>query len=123
MPVALARRGVWLGLGWGLIVAVVYLSLTPKPPSVDISQIDKVGHLLAYATLMGWWSQLDTRHCRLALLFVLMGLAMEIAQGLTDSRQGDVLDMAANSLGVGIGWLASRLRPDWLHLLDRKLAA
>jgi VanZ family protein len=121
MRVALARRGVWLSLGWALIVVVVYLSLTPKPPSADISQIDKVGHLLAYATLMGWWSQLDTRHCRLALLFVLLGLAMEIAQGLTDYRQGDVLDMAANSVGVGIGWLVSRLRPDWLRLLDRSL--
>jgi VanZ family protein len=123
MPVALARRGVWLGLGWGLVVAVVYLSLTPQPPSPEMSQIDTVGHVRAYATLMGWWSQLDTRHCRLALLFVLMGLVMEIAQGLTDTRQGDVLDMAANSLGVGIGWLTSRLRPDWLRLLDRRLAA
>lgn len=123
MPVVLARRNVWLTLGWGLVLAVAYLSLTPKPPSPDISQIDKVGHFLAYATLMGWWSQLDTRHCRLALLFVLMGLSMEIAQSFTDTRQGDVFDMVANTIGVGLGWLSTRLKPDWLRWIDQRLAA
>jgi len=112
-----------LTLGWGLVLTVITLSLTPKPPSPDISQIDKVGHFLAYATLMGWWSQLDTRHCRLALLFVLMGLSMEIAQSFTDARQGDVFDMAANTLGVGLGWLSARLAPNWLRGIDGRLAA
>lgn len=123
MPVVLARRDLWLTLGWVLVLAVIYLSLTPKPPSPDISQIDKVGHLLAYAALMGWWSQIDSRHCRLALLFVLMGLSMEIAQSFTDHRQGDVFDMVANTLGVGLGWLSVRLAPNWLRRIDRGLAA
>ncbi len=115
-------RSLWLALGWGLVLAVIYLSLTPKPPSPDISQIDKVGHFLAYASLMGWWSQIDTRHCRLALLFVLMGLAMEIAQSFSDSRVGDVFDMAANCVGVGLGWLATRIKPNWLGWIERRLA-
>ncbi len=119
----LARRNVWLSLGWSLVLAVAYLSLTPNPPMPDISRIDKVGHLLAYATLMGWWSQIDSRHCRLALLFVLMGLSLEIAQSFTDYRQGDVFDMAANSMGVGLGWLSARLKPDWLRWIDTRLAA
>ncbi len=123
MPVALARRNVWLTLGWGLVLTVIYLSLTPKPPSIDVSFGDKIGHFLAYATLMGWWSQLDTRHCRLALLFVLMGLSMEIAQSFTDYRQGDIFDMAANTIGVGLGWVSARLKPDWLRWIDRRLAA
>lgn len=123
MPVALARRNVWLTLGWGLVLTVIYLSLTPKPPSIDVSFGDKIGHFLAYATLMGWWSQLDTRHCRLALLFVLMGLSMEIAQSFTDYRQGDLFDMAANTIGVGLGWVSARLKPDWLRWIDRRLAA
>lgn len=124
MPVVLARRNVWLTLGWGLVLAVIYLSLTPKPPSTDMVYAgDKIGHFLAYATLMGWWSQIDTRHCRLALLFVLMGLALEIAQSLSGFREGDVFDMAANTIGVGLGWLSTRLKPDWLHGVDRRLAA
>ena len=124
MPVALVRRTLWLSLGWGLVLAVVYLSLTPKPPAIDIVSFgDKIGHFLAYAVLMGWWSQLDSRHCRLALAFLLMGLALEVAQSFTDYRQGDVFDMAANSAGVGMGWLSTWLKPDWLRSLDRRLAA
>jgi VanZ family protein len=124
MPVVLVRRNIWLSLGWGLLLAVVYLSLTPKPPPTDFVPFgDKIGHCLAYASLMGWWSQLDSRHCRLALLFVLMGLAMEIAQSFTDYRQADVFDMAANCVGVGVGWLATWLKPDWLGWFDRRLAA
>jgi VanZ family protein len=124
MPVVLARRNTWLTLGWGLVLAVVYLSLTPKPPSTDMIYFgDKIGHFLAYATLMGWWSQIDSRHCRLALSFMLLGLALEIAQSFTDTRQGDVFDMAANSFGLGLGWLSTWLKPDWLSGLDRRLAA
>jgi len=124
MPAVLVRRNVWLSLGWGLLLAVVYLSLTPKPPSTDMLYFgDKIGHFLAYATLMGWWSQIDTRHCRLALSFLIMGLALEIAQSLSGFREGDVFDMAANSIGVGVGWLATWLKPDWLGWFDRKLAA
>ncbi|PIV89210.1 MAG: VanZ family protein [Hydrogenophilales bacterium CG17_big_fil_post_rev_8_21_14_2_50_63_12] len=119
-----ARHNVWLSLGWSLVLGVIYLSLTPNPPSTDAVYFgDKIGHFLAYATLMSWWSQLDSRHCRIALLFVLMGLALEIAQSFTDYRQGDLFDMAANSLGVGMGWLSTWLKPDWLHGVDRRLAA
>jgi len=52
-----------------------------------------------------------------------MGLALEIAQSLSGFREGDVFDMAANSIGVGVGWLATWLKPDWLGWFDRKLAA
>jgi VanZ family protein len=124
MPFVHARRNLWSILGWGLVLLVIYLSLTPKPPPTDFMPSgDKVGHCLAYATLMGWWSQLDTRHCRLALLFVLMGLSMELAQSFIDTRKADVFDMAANSVGVGLGWLSTRLKPDWLRWIDRRLFA
>lgn len=124
MPVVLARRNVWSSLGWCLVLTVIYLSLMPKPPSADVIYFgDKIGHFLAYACLMGWWSQIDSRHCRLALLFLLMGLALEIAQSLSGFREGDIFDMAANSAGVGLGWLSTWLKPDWLSGLDRRLAA
>jgi len=31
--------------------------------------------------------------------------------------------MAANSVGVGLGWLSTWLKPDWLRCVDRRLAA
>ncbi len=118
---ALSRPRLWRALGWLLVLAVVYLSLTPSPPSPDIAQGDKFGHLLAYGGLMAWWLQIRRTPERLALLLILMGLALEILQSLSGYREGDLFDMAANTLGIGLGWLATRLAPDWLPRLDRTL--
>jgi VanZ family protein len=107
-----ARR-VWLFLGWLLILTVIYLSLTPQPPQTGMIFGDKIGHFAAYASLMAWWHQIDRNAYRLALVFVLMGLSLEILQSLSGFREGDVFDMAANTLGVGIGWFFDRLAPAW----------
>ena len=48
----------WLALGYGLILLVIYLSLTPAPPSIPIENGDKLGHGMAYATLMVWFAWL-----------------------------------------------------------------
>jgi VanZ family protein len=113
-------RRVWLALGWLLVLVVVYLSLTPAPPPAVMTFGDKIGHVAAYAALMGWWHQIDRNAYRLALIFVLMGLVLEILQSLSGYRQGDIFDMAANTVGVGIGWVAARFAPDWCA---RKLTA
>ena len=39
-------RPVWLAVGWGLVAAIIWLSLTPSPPKVDFEQSDKVGHFI-----------------------------------------------------------------------------
>lgn len=121
-PSAFSRPGLWRLLGWALVIAVVYLSLTPRPPDTGVQFGDKIGHLAAYAALMGWWLQIHRRPERLALIFVLMGLALELLQSLGGARTGDIFDMAANSAGVGLGWFSAWLLPDWLARLDRKLA-
>jgi VanZ family protein len=118
----LARPGLWRFTGWALVVLVTYLALTPEPPATTLRFGDKLGHVAAYASLMGWWLQIDRRPERLALLFVLMGLALEILQSLGGYRTGDIFDMAANTLGVGLGWLSALLLPDWLARLDKRLA-
>jgi VanZ family protein len=106
-------RRIWIVLGWLLVLAVIYLSLTPKPPPTVMTFGDKIGHFAAYAALMGWWHQIDRNGYRLALIFILMGLMLEILQSLGGVRQGDIFDMAANSLGVGLGWIAARSTLDW----------
>lgn len=91
---------------------VVYLSIMPNPPvGPPIPFFDKVGHLLAYATLMGWFTQLysgKTAWWRLGLAFVLLGVVIEVLQGLGPSRLFEVADMLANSAGVVFGWWLSR---------------
>jgi VanZ family protein len=44
---------------------------------------------------------------RLAIGFIALGIAMEIAQGFTPTRQPDVFDVLANITGVMLGWFAS----------------
>jgi glycopeptide antibiotics resistance protein len=62
--------------------------------------------------LMFWWAQLVTPpRWKLAVIVVLFGIVIEGLQGLTPSRQPDVLDALANSAGVLLGWLAARCLP------------
>ena len=100
-------RAVLLAGGWLYAAAIVFLSLTPKPPDPGFEHGDKLGHLFAYGLLMFWFCFLyRTRHARLAYAigWIALGVALEFAQGATSYRSFEVADMAANSLGVLLGW-------------------
>ncbi len=113
MRANLITRRAWAILGWLLVLSVIYFSLTPVPPESTLTFGDKIGHFAAYASLMLCWLQIDRNAYRLALIFVLMGLALEILQSLSGFRQGDIFDLAANTAGVGIGWLLARFAAGW----------
>jgi VanZ family protein len=104
-------RRAYLAVGWAWAAAIVGLSLTPSPPSIDVSHGDKAGHFFAYALLMFWFAQLYARRVFFALGFIAMGIALEFAQGATGYRSFDVVDMAANTLGVLAGWAAAVVLP------------
>lgn len=98
-------RKVWLILGWLWVAAIFYLSLTPHPPEpVSFNGADKFEHALAYAVLMLWFCQLNMRRVRLFFAFVLMGVGIEILQGMTGYRYFEYADMMANATGVLFGW-------------------
>jgi VanZ family protein len=89
---------------------VVYFSLVPDPPQIDMAEGDKVQHLAAYAGLMLWFAQVmagRTQRAILVWLLVALGVALELAQGLTGYRSLSLADMAANAAGVILGWLAA----------------
>lgn len=116
----------WLSVGIGLIGAIVYLTLTSNPiPLPDIKMADKVGHLSAYAVLMGWFGQLYTRKNQLIILavaFCVMGITLEILQGMGGQRMFEYADMMANALGVMLGlWLTRTFFSGFLHGVERKL--
>ena len=109
---SLHLRSLWIAIGYALVALIIFLSLTPRPPTLDIEQGDKLGHLLAYGTLMFWFCQLyATRRSRIAhaLAFAAMGVALEFAQRATGYRSFEYLDMLANATGVALGWAAVRL--------------
>lgn len=103
-------RGLWLAIGWLGVVIVVYLSLAPSLPEIDLEEGDKLEHLAAYAALMLWFAQARTSRAErltTALALVVLGVLLEFAQGLTDYRTLSLWDMVANTAGVAIGWLAA----------------
>ena len=103
-------RKFWIAGGCLIIAAIVYLSLATLAIETDIRGGDKLGHLLAYGALMAWWSQLYVSapaRLKLGLAFIALGAAMELAQGLTPNRYPELLDLAANTSGVLLGWLAA----------------
>jgi VanZ family protein len=100
--------------GWGWAAAIVWLSLTPSLPQVEVAHGDKLGHLGSYALLMFWFARLYvSRSARLghAAAFTAMGIALEFLQGHLGYRSYDVLDMLANATGVMLGWAAAIALP------------
>lgn len=119
---AFAHRRLWLSLGWILVLSVIYFSLTPVPIEIPVAEGDKFGHLLAYGTLMVWFSNLyGNLNSRLffSIGFVAMGIVLEFIQGWTGYRSFDIIDMAANASGVFAGWvLAPPRTPNFLRYIE-----
>lgn len=101
------------------IAAIWVLCLIPIPetPLNDIRLIDKWTHFALYAFLCAvMWTEYGIRHktplCKKALFYliaapILMGGLIEIAQATCTggNRSGDLLDWAADAVGVAIGQL------------------
>jgi VanZ family protein len=109
----LRLRKLWLACGWALVATVVFLSLTPTPPTGDFLLSDKLGHFSAYAAQMLWFCLLYRRarqRLALAMAFAAMGFGMELLQALTPTRMFELADALANSIGVAIGWALAATR-------------
>ncbi|MCA1854142.1 MAG: hypothetical protein LC647_17665, partial [Beggiatoa sp.] len=79
------------------------------PLAFAAGNLDKLMHVLTYATLTLWFIQLAPaeRWIRIALWFVGMGVAIEIAQGQTGYRYFSFADMVANATGIVTALLAA----------------
>jgi VanZ family protein len=113
-------RHFWHAVGWFGIALLLYLSLTPRPPEISIEQGDKLGHTLAYAVLMYWWSQLHVavrQRVLLAAGLMALGVAIEYVQGWTGWRTFDSMDMIADAAGVILGGMMAALTPNLLVLV------
>jgi VanZ family protein len=100
-------RKLSVAAGWALAAAIAWLSLTPAPPRLDFEDSDKLGHFLAYGSLMLWFCLLYARRATriaYACLWIGMGVGLEFAQGQLGYRTYEVFDMYANTLGILIGW-------------------
>jgi VanZ family protein len=103
-------RAVWFGGACAIVVAIIYLSVTSHPVDLHVPMGDKIGHLTAYAVATWWLAHLQrasaTRWATAAGLIGL-GIMMELVQLHLGYRTFEVQDIAANSLGVAVGWMLS----------------
>jgi VanZ family protein len=117
----------WISLGIGFVLLVIYLSLTPDPPDLGTPEGLKIGHVLAYGWLMIWFAQIyraTGRRLLLAAAFCALGIVLEYLQGMTDYRGFEYSDMLINSTGVVLGLaLAHTPLQDGLRTLEAILRA
>jgi len=126
MTLSYRHRRIWFLLGWGMVAAVVFLSLIPL--EVDLgNNRDKLAHFAAYGGLSFWFGMLIEgrgRELRIAAAFALLGVALEFLQGLTGYRTFDTADMIANATGAALGWgLAQTPLKNALEWAERLIAA
>ena len=102
----------WLTIGFLLVGAVIFLTLTPSPPDMgDFPESDKIGHFVAYSVIMLWFGFIylrGKRYVSVGLAFIVMGIVLELIQGVLDYRSFSYMDITANACGVMIGWLLAR---------------
>ena len=110
----------WFGLGLLACAGLVYVCLMPQPPQPDIRHFDKFEHALAYCVLGAWFAAiLPRRYLRVCIGLPLLGATIEVLQSLTGYRSGDVLDMVANIIGIGVGLACARAGlMRWLYHID-----
>jgi hypothetical protein len=99
-------RKLWIGIGMALVAVVAFLSLTPDPLDVGRVHQVKVGHFIAYGTLMLWFAQIFRSaegRIGVGLSLALMGVVLEYLQGATGYRTFAYSDMRDNAIGVAAG--------------------
>ena len=116
----------WLSIGWLMVFLLCYFSLIANPPEleIDFEYFDKVRHFIAYFFLMFWFAQLyknNVARVGYASFFILMGIVLEILQGLGGVRYFEYYDMLANSIGVVLAWFITKKRWHSLFLYIEKI--
>ncbi len=107
----------WLVVGFLLVVGINFWSLTSSLWLPMYGHTDKLYHMVSYGLLMLWWVQLFTsRVARIALavLFMAMGVGLEVMQSYHPMRYLDFQDMLANSVGVMIAFIMGLTQLDQL---------
>lgn len=102
----------WLALLWTSILILLCFKAPAIEKKFYFQNADKVAHIAFYVIFVVLWYKhmlfkglTDKKH-KLFLVFVsiLLGVAIELGQAFfTTTRQGDVIDVAANTVGCILG--------------------
>ena len=95
---------------WVLCLGIFILAILPNNASIHaFPEADKVLHAIAFAGLsfIGC-SAYPVRIFILAVFLVVLGAAIEVAQGYTPGRSRELFDLLADLIGISLGMLAHR---------------
>ena len=98
------------------VIAVTWLSLTPRDALPEIHMWDKPQHLMAYAVLAicGAVGFLGRRPWLIVGVgLIVLGCGLEVAQAAVPGRDSSIGDAVANTAGIALGlaavWIGNRL--------------
>jgi len=107
----LERKFFYFALGWTFLITFLSLVAFVKMPSISIPFKDKYAHFIFYFILtLSWMFSFKVVNNKLLFkimgIIVVYGILIEVLQGkFTVSREADVYDVLANSLGVFAAYL------------------
>ena len=108
MMVGLHYRPLWLSIGYALVAATAWGSLTPVPPEWAFALGDKLLHGATYALLTFWFGQIyrgAVAQLLLVFAFSLLGVSLEVGQAYSSAyRHFDLADAAASAVGAMLAW-------------------
>ena len=121
-------RPLWLAIGYALVAATVWGSLTPVPPEWAFALGDKLLHGATYALLTFWFGQIYRgagAQLLLVFAFSAFGVLLEVGQAYSSAyRHFDLADAAASTLGAVLAWgLLRTVIGNTLTRVDSWLAA
>ncbi len=115
----------WLFLGFLLVIGTLITSLIPLNMGHGVPHQDKLLHMTGYGMLTLWFLQIVRNQSALILIplaMAMLGISVEILQGLTGYRYPDRMDALANGIGcLGAALLALTPVRDTLLKLERFL--
>jgi VanZ family protein len=95
----------WWVLGWAMVLYVTVSCLEPAHYVPNLHLWDKAEHSLAFFGMTAWFGGVvrSRRYPVLALLMLLLGGGIEIAQGSMGlGRDADIMDWVADAVGIAL---------------------
>jgi VanZ family protein len=116
----------WWGLGWAMVLFILYSTLAPSRFVPDLHIWDKIEHATAFFGMTFWFGGLVARRhfWVLGIVMSVFGAAIEVAQGTMGlGRDMDIHDWYADTIGVliALGVLLTcvpRSRGSWLRWVE-----
>ncbi len=92
-----------------MVLFIVYTALATHPVlTMSGKWSDKIYHFSGYFGVMAWYAQFIRQRLLTVVLLVLLGITLEFAQMLVNTRSFEWADMLANVSGVVIAAIMIR---------------